>query len=59
MRELAELRPERLAEKITVRGVERAVAKPVIRAGESNDTVPAGGQNRGLERGLDGLETRI
>ena len=42
--ELAELRQERVAEKIAVRGVERAVAKPVIRAVEGDDAMPAGGE---------------
>ncbi len=31
----------------------------MIRAGEDNDAVPAGGQQRRLECGLDGLETGV
>ena len=58
-REFAELRLERLAEIFAVRGVERAVAQPVIRAGEGDHAVPAGGQQRGLERGLNGLEAGV
>ena len=48
-----------LAEKIAVRGVERAVAEPVIRAGKGDDAALAGGQHRGLERGLDGFKTGV
>ena len=50
---------ERAAEKIAMRGVERAVAEPVIRAGEGDDPVLAGGQHRRLERGFDGFKTGV
>ena len=50
---------ERAAEKIAVRGVERAVAESVIRAGEGDDAVFAGGEHGGFERGFDGFKAGI
>ena len=57
--EFAELRLKRSPEKIAMRDVERAVAESVIRAGKSDDAVPAGGKNRRFERGFDGFKTGI
>ena len=59
MAEFAKLEMERAAEKIAVRHVERAVAESVIRAGEGDDTVLAGGEHRRFERGFDGFKTGI
>ena len=59
MSKLAKLRMERVAEKIAVGGVERAVAEAMIRALEGNHTASAGGQHRGFERGLNGFKTGI
>ncbi len=59
MTKFAKLILERAAEKITVGHVERTVAEPMIRAGEGDDTVLAGGEHGGLERGFDRFKTRI
>ena len=59
MAEFAKLVMERAAEKIAVRDVERAVAEPVIRAGEGDDALLAGGQHGRFERGFDGFKTGI
>ena len=50
---------ERTAEKIAMRGVERAVAEAMIRALECNYPALAGGQQRGFKRGLNGFKTGI
>ena len=55
--ELAELRAERAAEMFAMRRVQRAVAEPMIRALKRDDPALAGGEQRRLERGFDGLKT--
>src|SRR5204863_7569792 len=59
MSELAKLRAKRRAEMFAVRGVERAVAQPVIGARKRDDTAFARGEYRRLERRLDRLEAGI
>src|SRR5664280_2054383 len=56
---LAKLKMKRVAEKIAVGGVERAVAEAMIRALEGNHPALAGGQHRGFERGLNGFKAGI
>src|SRR5208337_4512215 len=57
--EFAKLGMERAAEKFPMRGVERAVAKAVVSAGESDDSLFTGGEQSGFERGFDGFKTGI
>ena len=54
-----QLRAERPAKMIAMRGVERAVAEAVIRALERDDAGLARGQHRGLERRLDRLKAGV
>ena len=56
---LAKLKMKRVAEKIAVGGVKRAVAEAMIRSLEGNHSAPAGGQQRGFESGLNGFKTGI
>ena len=59
MPELAQLRAKWAAKMFAMRGVERAVAESVIRALKRDDAGFAGGEHRGLERGLHGFKTGI
>ncbi len=59
MTELAELRAKRAAEMFAVRGVECAIAEPVISAFKRDDVAFAGGECCRLERGFDGFKTGV
>src|ERR1035437_9832557 len=57
--ELAQLRLKWAAEMLAVRGVERAVAEAVIRAGESNDAAFLSCKDYRFERGFNGFKTGV
>ena len=59
MAEFSQLRHKRLAEMRAVRGVERAVAEPMIPAFKGNDPRFARGEQGRLEGGFHRLEPRI
>ena len=56
---LAKLKVKRGAEEIAVGGIERTIAEAMISALEGNHSAFAGGQHRGLERGLDSFKAGI
>ena len=56
MPELAQLGPERAAKMAAVRGIERAVAQPVIRPLKGDHAAFAGREHRRLQRSLHGFE---
>src|SRR5205814_7235548 len=57
--EFLELQPEGTAEKFAMRGIQCAIAEPVIRALKSNDAIFSASQHGCLQRRLHRLEPGI